>query len=83
MNPKEFYDYITKQMTAEEALMKLLEGHVVNYEKLKFEDGEEIHPVMVISLAAMDLGWQIAIEKNQGEVDGIMIGTNEYMKRNT
>jgi len=41
MNVKEFYDHITKHMTAEEALLKLLEGHVKTYDKLVFNEGEE------------------------------------------
>ena len=82
MNAKEFYDYITTQMTAEEALMKLLEGHVMNYEKLKFQEGEEIHPLMLISLAAMDMGWNIAISdkgSDDDDVVGMVLGTEEYV----
>ena len=80
MNVQEFYDYITSMMTPEEALKKLLESPLINYEKLKFDKGEEIHPVMVISLAAMDLGWQMAIEKGEEDVSGISVGTEKYMK---
>lgn len=81
MTVTEFYDYITKQMTNKEALIKLLEGHLVTYEKLKFEDGKEIHPLMVVALAAMDMGWIMTIEKDKEEVEGIMIGTKNYMER--
>jgi len=83
MNVKEFYDHITKHLTPEEALMKLLEGHVLTYEKLKFDKGEEIHPLMVASMAAMDMGWDIAIPKGKSkddEVQGMMIGTQEYLE---
>lgn len=81
MNAKELYDYITTQMTAKEALLKLLEGHVLNYEKLKFNEGEEIHPVMLISMAAMDIGWQIAIpsEDEDDDISGMVVGTEEYI----
>ena len=80
MTVKELYDYITAQMTPEQALMKLLEGSVIQYEKLKFdENGEPVHPVLVITMAAMDLGWQLAIEDSQDEVRGMVIGTKEYI----
>jgi hypothetical protein len=83
MNVKEFYDYITSQLTPEQALMKLLEGHVLTYEKLKFNKGEEIHPLMVASMAALDMGWEIAIPKGKAddeEVQGMAIGTPEYFE---
>ena len=51
MNVKELYNHITSQMTAEEALMKLLESHVMSYEHLKFNEGEETHPMMIITMA--------------------------------
>lgn len=82
MNAKELRDYILTQITAEEALLKLLEGHVMNYEKLKFQEGEEIHPIMVISMAAMDLGWGISIPNTESDDDiitGMVVGTEEYM----
>jgi len=83
MTVKEFYDYITSQMTPEEALMKLLEGAVGQYEKLKFDpESQPVHPLMIISMAAMDMGWTIAIKagKEDEEVPGLVIGTEEYMK---
>lgn len=81
MKVKEFYDYITKHMTPEQALMKLLEGSVIQYEKLKFDSQEKaVHPVLIISMAAMDMGWQLAIEKGGENVRGLTVGTEEYMK---
>ena len=85
MNVKEFYDYITKHMTAEQALMKLLEGQVMEYEKLKFSQEEyAIHPLLLIAMAAQDMGWNIAIPEPKDDPDadviGIMCGTEEYMK---
>ncbi len=78
---KEFYDYVTKFMTPEEALMKLLKGSLMQYEKLKFDSKEQsVHPVLIISMAAMDMGWQIATEKRDGDIRGIAVGTEEYMK---
>jgi len=81
MNVKEFYDHITSHMTPEEALMKLLEGHVKTYEHLKFNEGDELHPLMVASMAALDMGWQIAIPDggDDDELQGIMMGTPEYL----
>lgn len=79
MKVKELYDHITKHMAPEEALMKLLEGSIVNYEKLKFNEGEAIHPVVLISMCAFDLGWQLVVEPNEPKVRGMTIGTSEYM----
>lgn len=82
MTVKELYDHILKSMTAEEALMKILQGHMLTYEHLKFKEGEEIHPIMVASMAALDMGWSLAIPdgKDDEEVQGMMIGTNEYLE---
>lgn len=81
MKVKEVYDHITKHITAEEALMKLLEGSVIQYDKLKFDSQEKaVHPLLIISMAAMDMGWQMAIENDKSDVRGISVGTEEYMK---
>jgi hypothetical protein len=80
MKPKEFYDYITQHLTPEQALMKLLEGSLINYEKLKFDSKQEsVHPVLVMSMAAMDAGWVMAIKSNETEVNGMVVGTKEYV----
>lgn len=85
MNAKEFYDYITSKMTAEEALLKMLEGQVMEYEKLKFSQEENaIHPLLLIAMAAQDMGWDIAIPNtgnDEDDVEGIICGTDAYMKR--
>jgi len=84
MNVKELYDHITKHMTAEQALMKLLEGHVLTYEKLKFQEGEEIHPTILVVMAAMDMGWNLAIPNtgnDDDELQGMAIGTHEYLDK--
>lgn len=81
MKVKELFDHITKHMTAEQALMKLLEGSLIQYEKLKFDEQQNaIHPVMLISMSAMDMGWQMAIEKGNGDVRGMVVGTEEYLE---
>lgn len=86
MTVKELYDYITKYMTPEEALMKLLGGQIGVYEKLKenkpLEDGISVNPIFIIAAAALDLGWSLAIEgreKNE-TVRGLVVGTEEYME---
>ena len=81
MNVKELQEYILTEMSAEEALLKLLEGQVMNYDKLRFQKGEEIHPVMLISMAAMDMGWQIAIpnDDEDNDINGMVVGTEKYI----
>jgi hypothetical protein len=79
MDVKELYQYITKHMSAEQALLNLLEGHVLTYEKLKFSEGEEIHPVMLITMAAMELNWEIVISDKTEEIQGLIVGSKEYL----
>jgi len=81
MNVQELYDHITSQMTPEQALMNLLEGTVMNYEHLKFKEGEEIHPAMLIAIASLDMGWNIAIPDGDpnAELNGMIVGTQEYL----
>ena len=84
MNVQELYDYIVSEMTPEEALMKLLEGPLMSYDKLKFDKGEEVRPELIITMAAWDLNWQLAIEKAENENDvvrGMAVGTKEYMEK--
>jgi hypothetical protein len=83
MNTKELYDHIIKYMTPEQALMKLLEGHAVTYEHLKFKEGEEVHPTMLIAMATLDMGWNIAFPDNDldTELDGMIVGTSEYIDK--
>ena len=83
MTVHQLYDYILKEMTPEQALMKLLKGPVMSYDKLKFAKGEEVHPELIITMAAFDLGWDLAIEKSENENDvvrGMAIGTKEYLE---
>jgi hypothetical protein len=81
MTSNELYDYIIQHMTAEQALKKLLESSLLNYQKLKFNEGEEIHPIILITMAAMDLNWQLAVKnKDDEDIQGISVGTEEYLK---
>lgn len=70
--------------------MKLLSGPLYKYEHITFpkrgeeEDGNEgVHPLLVIAMAALDLGWQLAIENGEGDeqVRGLAVGTQEYMDK--
>ena len=79
MTTDELYDHITSQMTPEAALKKLLEANLLTYEKLKFNEGEEVHPLILIASASMDMGWQIAVEQDNETVRGVTVGTKEYM----
>jgi len=81
MDIDQLYDHITKHMSPENALKLLLTSSLRSYKKLKFDKHEEVHPVQIIGLAAMDMEWQIAIESDKENVEGITVGTKEYMKR--
>lgn len=87
MKTKELYDHITKHMTPEHALMKLLQSSLLTYHHLKFPagDGKEVHPEILISMAAFDLGWMIAVEAPDGDktrdLIGLSVGTEEYLKQ--
>jgi hypothetical protein len=80
MKLEELYEHIVKNMSPEEALKKLLSSSLRNYEKLKFKEGEEIHPEILITMAAMDLGWNIAVESKQETVRGFVVGTEDYIQ---
>jgi hypothetical protein len=79
MNIQKLYDHITSNITPEKALMKLLEANVFSYEKLKFNVGEEIHPLILISMATLDMNWSIAMPNDDEDINGMIIGTNEYI----
>jgi len=77
------YAYITKHMTAEEALTILLKGKTVEYNVLRFTKDNEIHPLMLIVMAANEMGWNIALKNYDDnadeDVEGIIVGTEEYL----
>lgn len=78
----DLYEHIVKHITPEQALRKLLGGAILQYEKLKFDENENpVHPEFIIAMAAMDLGWQIAVEKSSETVQGLIVGTKEYIDR--
>ena len=79
---EELYKFITDKMKPEDALMKILQSATIQYEKLKFDKDSQIHPVIIVSMAACDMGWQMVIEKNVEDIEGIMIGTPDFIERN-
>lgn len=84
MKVDEFYEHIVQYMTPEEALKKLLATSVEQYtelskylpEAMKDQGGS---PYFIIAFAAIELGWQLAVEKDQKNIRGLMVGTPEYM----
>jgi hypothetical protein len=81
MTTQELYDHITEHMSAEDALKKMLESGLKTYENLKIGEGEEVHPVMIVVMAALDMGWNIMIPDG-GDDDilrGMALGTQEYL----
>lgn len=82
MTVQELYDHILKHMTAEQALKKMLEASLHEYQYLRFsEAGKEIHPAMLVVMAAQEMGWDIAIPNKdpEAELDGMTIGTPAYI----
>jgi len=81
---QKFYDFITDKMSPEQALKKLLKGSLIQYEHLKFDEKDNpVHPIFIITMAAMDMNWQIGLKEGKGSdnVEGIIVGTKEYMKK--
>ena len=84
MTVDELYTHITKMMTPEAALKRLLESSLLTYEKLKFPEGEQpVHPLFIMTLAAMDMGWDFLVPNgpDDEEVNGLIAGTSEYVDR--
>jgi hypothetical protein len=72
--------YILSKMTMEQAFDRLLESSIVKYQKLKFQEGEELHPLLVMATAAMEMGWGFLVGPEK-EVQGVVTGTEEYMSK--
>lgn len=82
------YDYITKHMTPEQALKRLLATTVAETIRLndeakpnEFEEGGS--PLMVIIACAKLMGWNLGLEKDSddGMVRGLVIGSAEYLDK--
>ncbi len=90
MEPKnikvtDFVQFILKHMTAEQALTKLLASQLTHYEKLKIDkqpadNPENVSPYFIMVAAAMDMGWQIAIEEDHEIIRGLSMGSEDYLK---
>jgi len=79
----DLYNIIINNMTPEEALKKLLASSLMQYEYLKFDKEQRpVHPIFIIAMAALDLGWKIAVPQIDGDngVIGFTIGTDEYFE---
>lgn len=83
MTPQELKTLILQHYTAEEALLLLLQSSLIDYKKLKFKKKKNaIHPEILICMAAMDLGWEIAMTRPpdpDATVNGLTVGTPEYI----
>lgn len=80
----ELYEFIIKRMSPEEALKKLLSSSLIKYEKLKIKNPEDmVHPEIIIAMAALDLGWDIAVESEDknSTLDGLIVGTSTYINK--
>lgn len=81
MNIKEFADFITQQMDAKEALIKLLASTEHRYNEQTKQHEDKGSPLFVMAFAAFELGWQISVDKNDKTVNGLICGTEEYMAK--
>lgn len=86
MNVQELYDHITKYLTPEQALLKILEGQVRTYENFRvsnfsFEEGEAVPPIVLVIMAAQEMEWNVCIPNasDDDEIRGMIIGTQEYV----
>ena len=79
-----FVDFILTKMDAKEALTKLIATNTHHYEKLKLEKQEDnpemVSPYFILVAAAMDLGWDLAIEKNHPTIRGISVVLRTILK---
>ena len=87
MTALELRDYILKHMSAEEALLKLLQTSVEQYDRLKLsqpimkeEDGT-VNPLFILTAAVIDMGWDIMVEGKEGEkIKGLIIGEPTFVE---
>lgn len=77
----ELYNYLISQMTPEQALRKLIETQVEQYNLLRTKEGEGGSPFIIIAMAAMELNWSIGVENKDDdtEIRGLAVGTAEYL----
>jgi len=85
MTSDELADYILTQMSAEDALRKLLSAQMLSAGKIMYQTSEielsdGMRPYALIMIAAKLLGWDVAFESDQENMRGMAIGTKEYLK---
>lgn len=89
MKADKLADYILQHMDADTALRRLLKTTTDQVAKLMLgapiEPGENgvISPLHILVCAAMDLGWNMAVEKSapNDQVRGLVVGTKEYVEK--
>jgi len=83
MTVEELYDKITKNTTPEHALMNLLKVHLVEYNKMKYDDNDnEIHPIIIISTACLELNWNMVVintDNDNDELNAMIIGNENFI----
>lgn len=76
----DLYNYIVSQITPEVALKRLLASSLIKYDNLKFpKDEEGVHPTIIIAMAALDMGWAIAVDTEEVNLQGLVVGTTEFI----
>ena len=86
INVDDLFEFILSKMTAEEALRKLLLSSLYSYESIVFDEVDENaglrpHPLILAVMLAKDLGWNIAIDSDNDEVEGLILGTTSYIDK--
>lgn len=87
MKLQEVYEYmLTHYGSAEQALKAVIYHNLDSYDKMKeaakaeaSHEELEGHPLMVITMSALELGWDIAVESGQPHVRGLTMGTPAYL----
>lgn len=83
MTVQELYDYITSQITPEEALKRLLSLAVTQYKELRLSGENGGHPETIMSAAAFELGWHIGF-RTEGDpeetLSGMILGTTDFFE---
>ncbi len=81
MTVDELYKQITKNQTPEQALKNILDANIKEYSHLKFsDDNNKIHPVVLINMASMELGWDVYLSyDDDNNIYGLFTGTEKYV----
>lgn len=79
MTVQQLYDHVTKFLTPEEALKRMLAFTLSDYQQLRAMQGQAGQPEGIIAAAALELGWNIAVEGDREQLRGLSVGTDEYL----